>query len=99
MRTQLAVVAGLAVGAFSGVSTFQESLSQIDPNDAIAQGNAPLLAAPSLLESGLTGFSVFWYGLIGGCLSSVVGFVRALVYPWLVDWAEKNTKELNALEP
>jgi hypothetical protein len=89
----IATIAGLVAGAFSGIGSFQESVSQINPNDPVARGNAPLLVIPSLLEGGLAGLSVFWYGMVGGCFSSLIGIVYAFIYPWLLDWAEKHTEE------
>ena len=89
----LAVVAGFVAGVFSGVDLFQESVAEINPNDPVAQGNAPLLALPSFFEGGIVGLTVLWYGFAGGCLSSVAGFVYALIYPWLLSWTEKSSKE------
>ncbi len=86
----LAVITGFVVSIFSGVNAFQESVAAINPNDPVAQGSAPLLAIPSFFEGGIVGLTLLWYGLVGGCLSSVVGFLYAIIYPWLLTWAEKS---------
>jgi hypothetical protein len=93
----LAVVGGFVAGIFTGVNVFQESVAQLNPNDPVAQGSAPLLAIPSLFEGGIFGLTVLWYGFAGGCLTSAVGFVYALIYPWLLIWAEKSVIKKNEL--
>lgn len=93
----LAVVGGFVAGIFTGVDIFQESVAQINPNDPVAQGSAPLLALPSFFEGGIVGLTVLWYGFAGGCLTSVVGFFHALTYPWLLMWVEKSGIKENEL--